>query len=66
MNATIRELFKDELEQASSERNAKIEGNIITNMLKAGKLAFNEIAQYTGVSLSRVKSIADSLGISES
>ena len=68
MNATIRELFKDELAQGCSEaRSVGIsEGNIITNMLKAGKLAFNEIAQYTGVSLSRVKSIADSLGISES
>ena len=41
------------------------EGSFITNMLKAGKLAFTEIAQYAGVPIARVRTIADTLGIRE-
>lgn len=74
MSETIRELFKDELaagreagrEAGRAEALAEIEGNFITRMLKAGKLAFSEIADYAGVSLSRVQDIANSLGIHES
>ena len=41
------------------------EGSFITNMLKAGKLAFKEIAQYAGVPIARVRTIAETLGIRE-
>ena len=40
-------------------------GGIITNLLTMGKLAFSEIAQAAGVSLSRVQTIANTLGIHE-
>ena len=82
MSETIRELFKDEIAatveaavevavkktrtEARAEASAEKEGSFITRMLRAGKLAFSEIADYAGVSLSRVQEIANSLGIHES
>ena len=74
MNATIERLFAPELQAARVERRAErredgIEEsiiNIISHMLKLGQLAFNTIAQNTGVRLQKVQDIAKSLGISES
>ena len=81
MSETIQELFAEELAAGKQEaqeagREAGIaagltagreqaEGNFITNMLKAGKLAFTEIAQYAGVPIARVRTIAETLGINE-
>ncbi|MBQ4402767.1 MAG: hypothetical protein II832_11425, partial [Synergistaceae bacterium] len=53
------------IDTGRKEGREQAEGSFIKNMLEAGKLAFSEIAQYAGVSLSRVQTIADSLGIHE-
>lgn len=57
--------FRDGRAEGRAEALAEKEDSFITGLLKLGKLAFSEIAQCAGVSLSRVQDIANSLGIHE-
>ena len=55
---------RDELlRQGREEGSAITTENFAINMLRAGKLALRDIAEYSGLSVVRLKGIADSLGI---
>ncbi|MBQ9896553.1 MAG: hypothetical protein IJM40_04475 [Synergistaceae bacterium] len=53
--------------QEQSRAEGKAEGiddaqkNFVLNMLKAGKLALNDIAEYSGMTLARVQELAKAL-----
>ena len=57
------ELIRQGREEGREEGSAVTTENFAVRMLKAGKLAVEDIAEYSGLSVVRIKGIADSLGI---
>ena len=57
----MKSVWDEMQEEKLAEGERKMQENIVRMMLKVGKLAFNEIAEYTGLELARVQEIAKAL-----
>ena len=55
------ESFAKGMAKGEKQGEKKMQEGIVITMLKAGKLALDEIAEYSGLKLSRVKELAKTL-----